>query len=185
MFVQGSEMSAPQDVLNKLKGGDRRSIGRSDEVVIEVLDDPDLFENLFKGLWDEDPVVRMRASDAVEKISARKPEWIQPFKLNLIQLAGQIEQQEVRWHIAQILPRLELEHNEQAAVVEILFRYLDDKSKIVKTFCMQALADFAEKDSGLRPRVITLLAKLTRTGSPAMKSRGKKLLEKLENKMSD
>jgi hypothetical protein len=37
----------------------------------------------------------------------------------------------------------------------------------------------------LRHRVTTLLTKLTRTGSPAMKSRGRKLLEKLEKKMSD
>jgi len=90
-----------------------------------------------------------------------------------------IEQQEVRWHVAQMFPRLELSKEERAVVVEILLDYLNEKSKIVKTSSMQALADFAERDASLRFKVIKLLEELTRTGSPAMKSRGRKLLEEL------
>jgi len=78
-----------------------------------------------------------------------------------------------------MIPRLELSEEERAVVVEILLDYLNDKSKIVKTFSMQALADLAEQDAGLRSQVIQLLEELTRTGSPAMKSRGRKLLDKL------
>jgi hypothetical protein len=78
-----------------------------------------------------------------------------------------------------MFPRLELSEEEQAVIVEILLDYLNDKSKIVKTFSMQALADFAERDAGLRPQVIKLLEELTRTGSPAMRSRGRKLLKNL------
>jgi hypothetical protein len=47
---------------------------------------------------------------------------------------------------------------------------------------MQALADLAEKDINLRAKVIPLLEELTRTGSPSMKSRGQKLLHKLNRK---
>jgi len=78
-----------------------------------------------------------------------------------------------------MIPRLELSEEERAVVVEILLDYLHDKSKIVKTFSMQALADLAEQDASLRCQVIQLLEELTRTGSPAMKSRGRKLLDKL------
>jgi hypothetical protein len=39
---------------------------------------------------------------------------------------------------------------------------------------MQALADIAEKDTELRAPIIEKLVELTKTGSPAMKSRGKK-----------
>jgi hypothetical protein len=76
--------------------------------------------------------------------------------------------------------RLKLSKEEQAVVVEVLLDYLNDKSKIVKTFSMQALADFAERDAGLRTRVIKLLEELTTTGSSAMRSRGRILLEKLK-----
>jgi hypothetical protein len=168
------------DILKKLEGGDRRSIGRVDEAVAEVLDDPSLFEVVFNAMLSDDPIIRMRSADAVEKITAKHPEYLQPYKEKLVQQVAKIDQQEIRWHIAQMFPRLELSKEERAVVVEILLDYLDDKSKIVKTFSMQALADFAERDTSLRPKVIQLLEELTRTGSPAMKNRGRKLLEKLK-----
>lgn len=64
-------------------------------------------------------------------------------------------------------------------MVEILFGYLDDASRIVKTESMQALASLAEHDAARRARVIPLLETLTQTGSPAMQSRGRKLLRRL------
>jgi hypothetical protein len=167
------------DILKKLAGGDRRSIGRVSEIVAEVLNDSSLFKVVFNGMLSDDPIIRMRSADAVEKITAKHPEYLQPYKEKLIQQVARINQQEVRWHVAQMLPRLELSKEEQAVIVEILLDYLNDKSKIVKTFSMQALADFAERDAGLRPQVIKLLEELTRTGSPAMRSRGRTLLEKL------
>ncbi len=167
------------DVLRKLAGGDRRSIGRVSEVVADVLNDPTLFEAVFCAMLGDDPVVRMRSADAIEKITAKRPEYLQPYKTKLIQQVAKIEQQEVRWHVAQMIPRLELGEDERAVVVEILLDYLSDESKIVKTFSMQALADLAEQDAGLRSQVVPLLEELTRTGSPAMKSRGRKLLERL------
>ena len=122
----------------------------------------------------------MRSADVVEKITASHPEYLQPYKKNLIEQVDRIDQQEVRWHVAQMFSRLELSKEEQTAVVEILLTYLDDQSKIVKTSSMQALADLAEREVELRPQVVELLAELTRTGSPAMKSRGRKLLKKLK-----
>ena len=68
-------------ILEKLQGSDRRSIGRSNEVVAEVLAQPSLFDELFGGLLDADPIVRMRAADAVEKITAKHPDWLKPYKL--------------------------------------------------------------------------------------------------------
>jgi hypothetical protein len=168
-----------QDILRKLEGGDRRSIGRVDEVIEQVLDDPSLFDALFCGMLDDDPVVRMRSADAVEKISAQRPQLLQAHKSKLIQQAAQSQQQEVRWHVAQMLPRLDMNGEEREAAVGILLHYLDDDSKIVKTFSMQALGDLALMDATLRPRVVPLLKKLTETGSPAMKSRGRKLLQVL------
>jgi hypothetical protein len=122
----------------------------------------------------------MRSADAVEKITAEHPEYLQPYKGKLIQQVAKVDQQEVRWHVAQMFPRLELSEEERAGIVEILLDYLNDKSKIVKTSSMQALADFAERDASLRFEVIKLLEELTRTGSPAMQSRGRKLLERLK-----
>ena len=52
-------------LLEKLQGGDRRSIGRVDEVVAEVLDEPALFDTLFYGMLSDDPLIRMRAPGGI------------------------------------------------------------------------------------------------------------------------
>ena len=165
-----------KDILEKLKGGDRRSIGRVEEVVQDVLSDPSLFRALFKGLSSGDPVIRMRSADAVEKITATHPDYLQPYKAEIMGRLANIQQQEVRWHVAQMLPRLKTSQGERAIIADILLGYLNDKSNIVRTFAMQALADIAETEPLLLPRVIPLLEELTREGSPAVKARGRKLL---------
>ena len=166
-------------LLEKLKGGDRRSIGRANEVVADVLENPSLFAVLFSGMLGDDPLIRMRAADAVEKITIEHPEYLKPHGTMLIEQVAWSEQQEVRWHVAQMLPRLRLSREELGQAMEILLRYLSDESRIVKTFSMQALADLVEQDDRLLPEVLHLLEEQTRTGSPAMRNRGRKLLAKL------
>jgi len=58
-------------LLKMLSGGDRRSIGRSEEAAGEVLANPLLFKELVRGMASEDPIVRMRAADAAEKVTAQ------------------------------------------------------------------------------------------------------------------
>ena len=72
------------ELLFRLTGGDRRSIGRSNEVVATVLSEPSLLGMLFGGLWSGDPLIRMRAADALEKITRKYPEWLHPYKEQLI-----------------------------------------------------------------------------------------------------
>jgi hypothetical protein len=175
--------SGVHPILKKLSGGDRRSIGRSNQVVTEVLANPgrarQLFRILVNALTSADQVLRMRASDAIEKITAHRPELLQPFNRDLLVLAGSSNQKEVRWHLALLVPRLKLRPNEAAAAVEILVDYLRDKSSIVKTFAMQALADLASNDQKLKSQIRPLLEELTQIGTPAMRARGRKLLREL------
>ncbi|MDH4082203.1 MAG: hypothetical protein OEV99_01330 [Nitrospira sp.] len=166
-------------VLDTLKGGDRRSIGRSNQVVKIVRRRPALFPALIDGMYHEDELVRMRAADAVEKLTVTNPEWLRPFKRRLIGLAACAEQQELRWHLAQMLPRLELSRRDRMVVAAIFRGYLQDQSRIVKTFAMQSLADLAMQDPRLRNSIRPLISSLTKTGSPSMKSRGRKLMLQL------
>jgi len=168
-----------ENYLEKLAGGDRRSIGRVDEFVEEELADTSIFRELFTGLIHQDEVIRMRTADAVEKISRQRPDLIEPYKEEIIYDISKIDQQEVRWHWAQIVPRLELNEDERLHVVGILISSLDDQSKIVNTFAMQALADLIKDDRTLRPAILPLLEEKTRSGSPAVRSRGRKILHDL------
>lgn len=69
---------------------------------------------------------------------------------------------------------------ERHRAAKVLQRYLEDRSSIVKTFAMQGLSDLALEDAALRSMVTELIRPLTRTGTPAMRARGRKLLLQLE-----
>ncbi len=130
------------EIVKKLQGGDLRSIGQANEVVADILADPSLFIPVFEAMSSPDPVIRMRAADAVEKVTRTNPAWLDPFKKRIIEELSQIGQQEVRWHLAQMFPRLELDEAEAETVIQLL-----------------------------RLNIIN--------GSPAVVSRGNKLLRKL------
>jgi HEAT repeat protein len=166
-------------ILTKLGGGDGRSIGNANRVVAEVKGEAALFEQLIEGLFDLDPSIRMRAADAVEKISATRPALLRPYKRLLFDCAASCEQKEVRWHMAQICPRLILNAAERRSLMKIMLDYLNDPSRIVKTFAMQAMVDLAIKDKSLLPDVKRHVEELTAIGSPAMRSRGLHLLQKI------
>lgn len=166
-------------LLEKLKGGDFRSIGRSEEVVEAVLANPGLFAVLMSGLTADDALVRMRAADAVEKATVKHPEWLPPFKQYLLNEVAKIDQQEVRWHAAVMFTRLELTAQERKRVASMLKVWLDDRSRIVQTFSLQALAELSKRDPALRSEVKRLIEEKVRSGSPSVQARGKKLLKEL------
>ena len=166
-------------LLQQLTGGDRRSIGRSNAVVAEVLARPEKFSSLFDGFFVDDPVVRARVADAVEKITALHPEYLRSYKAKLIGVLARSEQQEIRWHLAQMLPRLRWSPREQTQVLAILQDYLRDSSSLVKTCAMQGMADLAQQTPALRSTVTRQIEALTACGTPAMRARGRKLLATL------
>ena len=165
-----------------LSGGDRRSIGRVAEVVALIERWPETTSCLVGCLWDEDSRVCMRAADALEKISRKQMFLLESHTASLLGLLAETTQQEVKWHLAVILPRLQLTDSECRRVADILQSYLADKSSIVRTFAMQGLVDLTGQCSSLHPTVTDLIRTFTRTGTPAMRARGRKLLQKLEHR---
>jgi len=122
----------------------------------------------------------MRAADAMEKASRLNGALLQGYKAELLGLLAEDQQKEVRWHLAVMVPRLRLTVPERRRVVKLLQIYLEDHSSIVKTFAMQGLADLALQDPALQPMVTELIRSLVRTGTPAMRARGRKILRQLD-----
>jgi HEAT repeat protein len=173
-------MKQRTNILALLKGGNRRSIGRSNEVAAAVLVNPKLFAALVKGLWDEDPLVCMRAADSAEKVTRERPDLLVPYKEELLGLMAEATQQELRWHLAVMIPRLPLTAKERQTVVDLLIRYLEDRSSIVKTFALQGLAELAQGEPEIISKVVEILRTAARSGTPAMKARSRKLLAQFE-----
>jgi hypothetical protein len=170
-----------QSIAAMLKGGDRRSIGKANQIAQLISSDPQRFAELFKCLWDEDPIARIRAADAAEKVTVMRPELLNPHKREMLSLLGEAEQIELRWHLALMVPRLALSGPERERAAAALQRYLEDRSSIVKTFALQGLADLARQDLRLREPVRRTLEESLRTGTAAMKARARKLLKELQN----
>ena len=165
-------------LTDMLRGGDRRSIGKSNQIARLVLSDAKRFGELLQCLWDEDPIVRMRAADAAEKVTVKRPELLQPHKQELLGLLVESEQIELRWHLALMLPRLTLSGPERQRAAAVLQRYLGDRSSIVRTFALQGMAHLAQQDPSLRERVKQTLEESLQTGTAAMKARARKLLKR-------
>jgi hypothetical protein len=169
------------DILSILEEGDLRSIGRVHDVLELVDDQPDLFPEVIQAMRHKDPGIRMRASDAVEKITRTKPDYLQPHKALIIETVLESEQQEVRWHLAQIVPRLELTSKDRTVVIKEFFSYLKDPSKIVQTNTLQALVDLAWEDDDLFNKVRAEVERLVDEGSPAVSNRARKLFHEMDD----
>ena len=168
------------NILDKLRGGDLRSIGRSNEVVAAVDDNPRLIENVFPGLHDHDPVLKARSADVIEKATRNKPELLSDHKREILMILNNEKQQEVCWHIAQMIPRLKITPEEEKVVIHGLHNYLSHKSKIVRVSALEALADLALRNKDLVNEVAKTIRFHTETGSPAVQARGRKLLKRLK-----
>ena len=169
-------------MLDKLRGGDLRSIGRSNEIVADIEEDPTLIEKIFPGLYDPDLVLKARSADVIEKVTRNRPKLLLKHKKEIISILKNDEQQEVCWHIAQMIPRLEYTSEEEEDIIDALNRYLAHKSKIVRVSALEALTDLAEKNQRIVKEVINTIRLHVETGSPAVQARGRKLLKRLNAK---
>jgi hypothetical protein len=166
-------------LLKSLSGGHRRSIGGSNRIVLAVLAQPELLKVLFQGIESGDSVLRMRCADAAEKVTASRPELLFPHKGAVLHKLSNIEQPEVRWHIAPMLSSLTLSNAKRDKVLKTLLNFTNDQSSIVKTMSMQAMADIAARDPHLIPVVRRHVEELIVIGTPAMRALGRKLIRSL------
>ena len=164
-------------IVAMLQGPDRRSIGRSNHVAKLVSKQPELFRQLMACLWHNDPLVRMRAADAAEKASAQKPHLLARYKSQLLSLLAEATQIELRWHLAQMIPRLQLTASERQRAATSLCRYLDDRSSIVRTWSLNALSQLSQHDETLRSETEQLLEGALHSGTAAMRARARHLLK--------
>ncbi|HEY3770991.1 MAG TPA: hypothetical protein VGN44_20115 [Candidatus Angelobacter sp.] len=171
-----------KNILALLQGGDRRTIGRSNQIAALVSSDTSLFPELIQYLWSEDAGICMRAADATEKVTRKMPALLQSYKKELLGLMAETTQQELRWHLAAMAPRLRMNAKERQHAATLLINYLEDRSSIVKTFALQGLAGLAQIDSDLQATVSEILHTALKSGTPAMKARSRKLLAQQQGK---
>jgi hypothetical protein len=169
-----------QSIRDMLSDGDRRSIGRADEIADLVRRQPRRAGGLVECLWDQDGTVVARAANALEKSSRERPSILAPYKEALFGLLVEAERKELRWQLALMIPRLQLTAAECTRAAATLEGWLEDSSSIVKTFAMQGLADLIAQNPSSEAKVLDTLRAASRSGIAAMRARGRILLKRLE-----
>jgi len=122
---------------------------------------------------------------AAEKVTRRRRELLQPYKDDLLGLMAETQEQELRWHLAVLVPRLELNAWERQVAISSLHRYSEDRSSIVRTFALQGLVDFVKNEPDIRSRVIDIVRQATRHGTPAMKARRPQTTDSVGTRLAD
>lgn len=161
---------------DRLSGGDRRSTGDADAVAMLVARHPERFDELWDCLANDDPLVRMRAADALEKCTRADPAPLQPRRRALLSGALDDGTKEVRWHLIAMMSRLVLSEDEAAAFAEDLRLYLQrDPSRIVRVAALQAAFDLSSRHPTLNRRLDAMLRLAEASGVASLASRARKL----------
>ena len=166
-------MANYEDVL---QGGDLRSIGQSNQIAGNVHDQRS-FDLLFDLLFHQDRKVAMRAADTIEKITISNPEFLQQHKKKVLDLCNNAERIEIKWHLAQMAPRLVLTKNERVRVWNVFFKWAKDKneSRIVRANALQglhALVPYLEEN---KQPFMQLVSSVYRENIPSVNARIRKL----------
>jgi hypothetical protein len=168
-------------VRKLLTGGTRTSVGEADQVIQKLLKAPSGLSEIYNLFLDEDPVVAMRASYVAMRVAEQKPESVEPFAKELLKNLELYTQQEVRWHIPQLLVHLNLTKTQKRRAYEVVMNWAEtDKSKIVGYYGFQAAADFAETDEDLLEDFIPRIRRANKTGARSIQNRCKKIAKQLD-----
>jgi len=171
----------PKSVRDQLVGGTRTSVGEAEQVVEKALASVPLRREIYDLFLDDDPVVAMRASYVAMKLAESDPTTVQEFKKLLLKNLSHYTQQEVRWHVPQLLVHAKLTAAERRKAYEAVMEWSEtDASKIVAYYGLQAAADFAEVDGALLEDFIPRLRKMNARGAKSVSNRCKKIAKQLK-----
>lgn len=165
-------------IRDQLSGGDPRTLGRTAAVVDLVLGQPDRLDELIGCVVDEDDeIVRMRAGDALEKVSRSQPPLVQPHVPLLLGAMSRIDQPSVQWHVAQMLGHVRLTARQRSSAVRILCGYLDSSTDWIVLNCsLDTLAAFARRDEDLVETLLDYLRRFEHGSLKSLAKRARKLL---------
>ena len=168
-------------LLEMLCGGDLRSDGRANEVADKVLEQPDLFDDLFAGLWEPEEVIRARTAHALEKISRRQPRMIAERLPRLVAVTGKDEVPMVRWHLAMILANLVVLRQQTELIWTSLVELLADQSVYVRCWSISGLTVYGKAYPDRCVAIIKRLEPLRNDSSKAISNRALKAVDVLRN----
>lgn len=152
--------------------------------MLDAVTDQRSFDELFGLIFHHERPLVMRAADAVEKITAKNKTYLAPHKAQLLAILKSADHKELKWHIAQLLPRVELDQHELEDVWHKLTYWTlnRNESKIVRVNALQGLFDLSRKFPDLKKDFDQTMNAVERELIPSMQARVRKLRKKIAEK---
>lgn len=131
-----------RDIRPYLEGYDLRSIGSVEGLVPMIRTQAD-FDVLFRFLTCGERLVQMRAADALDKVSARFPEFLDKHVRTLVEHLPLAIHKEHKWHLAQLIARAALDADQLEIAWAVLEHWARNptEGKLVRVHALQALYD--------------------------------------------
>lgn len=170
------------DIAAELTGGDPRSLGKASQVTYRVLKDKSALPALFNCLFIDDETVRMRASDALEKVCRQNPQWFEPYVMRLLEDVPSIRQPSVQWHLAQMLSEISLtsaQTRQATAIMENNLNTMDDW--IVTNLTLESLATFVRRGGIPKHKFLRIANRYLHDPHKSVSSRANKLLSEFSS----
>ena len=160
-------------------GGKTNSLGRADEVISIVLENPSRLNELYNCLFEDDAWLRMRAVDSLEKICRIHPEWLEPYVDRFLHDLATSTQPSIQWHLAQMYKEIKLSDSQKILAIDWLKELLSSTEVdwIVAANAMDTLAQFTRDRSLPLSEIIPLLKLQQHHKSKAVIKRAAKLLD--------
>lgn len=166
------------NITHALSGGSPRELGKADDVAAYVLQNPKKLDELYKCLFDDDEIVRMRAADALEKVCRERPDLLSGYVDRLLFEVARIDQPSVQWHLAQMLGEVKLNTTQKGKAIALLKKNLGTASDwIALNNTLESFAVFARQDPKLCDYFIKQLRRYEKSELKSVAKRASKLLQ--------
>lgn len=170
-----SAMAGEHSFISMLAGGKRQSIGQSDAVAHQVRCQPDLAGELWEAIAFPDPLVHMRAVDALEKVSASRPEVLVGHEQEVLEELASSKLSEDRWHVGLMIPRLALDAQRMPIAVAVLERLLTDPSRIVQANALEGIVRLADDHVELAHLADAAMSAASQSPHASVRARARRL----------
>ena len=170
------------DFEKQLTGGHPNSLGKTEEVVAEILDNKPKPRDLMDCYKSSDEVVRLRVSSALKRITKVKPDWILEILDELLDDVSKIDQPSAKWSLAQMFMWLgdSFTQDQAAKATNILKNNLENEPDwIVQNTTMESLKYFSASDDKLMKWLKPELKKRTKSKHKSVARRAEKYLSSI------
>jgi len=165
-----------KDFTELLAGNDLRSLGKSSEI-ISLINDQNSFDKLFTYLYNNDRSIVMKTIDLIEKVTFEHKEYLQKHKLEIINMSNNAENIELKWHLAQIIVRINYTYSEIKTIWKILEKWIlnNKESKIVRVNSLQSLYEIEKDNNEYQNKLMKIVKIIREENISSINARIKKL----------